>query len=429
MSTYLTNSSLISSKGSILLFLSVMLIELKNQCSSMVYLFPEITLWEQAGRICQVINFTEVNKVRKSFDVYQQRRASNMTNYLGCFLIGATGIGNTVDGNALIGSVSDDPYDIRTFLRTVSSDKGYSLIGTELVSTTEHTLTERGYFAKPGETTRGMNQAGLSFTCAMIIEDESAPRTGRMTEYSDLTAKILKECVTVEGAIAVFESAGKVHPAYTVLLADAQGGLAQLEVGSFGVNVNQHFSRDNPGCVFSVNCYVSDALEKYNAPHTALSDGTNNNLKRLKRGQELVGKLAVKIDVHVLAAILSDHANRELDPMSNPILEGWGFSICNHGTRSKDDYPHEDLPWGTVSSEIMQPSTGLFWYAYGWPCGGRPEYGDQIYQENSWGKYLPFSLNDSETKHSAVPLTTVEGVITAAGARALQSPSNHRTKY
>ena len=34
-----------------------------------------------------------------------------------CFLIGAAGPGETAMGEALLGGVSDDPYDIRTFLR------------------------------------------------------------------------------------------------------------------------------------------------------------------------------------------------------------------------------------------------------------------------------------------------------------------------
>ncbi len=38
---------------------------------------------------------------------------------MGCFLIGVTGPGFSANGDALIGSVSDDPYDVRTFLRAV----------------------------------------------------------------------------------------------------------------------------------------------------------------------------------------------------------------------------------------------------------------------------------------------------------------------
>ncbi len=71
---------------------------------------------------------------------------------MGCFLIGVTGPGVSAHGQAIIGSVSDDPYDIRTFLRLVRPAGWQAHLGTELVSTTEHTLIERGYFARPGET-------------------------------------------------------------------------------------------------------------------------------------------------------------------------------------------------------------------------------------------------------------------------------------
>ena len=64
---------------------------------------------------------------------------------MGCFLMGVTGPGVSVNGEALIGSVSDDPYDVRTFLRQVRPAGSQAHIGTELVSTTEHTLrTDRG---------------------------------------------------------------------------------------------------------------------------------------------------------------------------------------------------------------------------------------------------------------------------------------------
>lgn len=33
---------------------------------------------------------------------------------MGCFLIGVTGKGFSKTGEALLGSVSDDPYDVRT---------------------------------------------------------------------------------------------------------------------------------------------------------------------------------------------------------------------------------------------------------------------------------------------------------------------------
>lgn len=53
---------------------------------------------------------------------------------MGCFLMGVTGRGVSANGEALIGSVSDDPYDVRTFLRQVKPAGWQAHIGTELVS-------------------------------------------------------------------------------------------------------------------------------------------------------------------------------------------------------------------------------------------------------------------------------------------------------
>jgi hypothetical protein len=336
----------------------------------------------------------------------------------GCFLIGVTGVGITANGEALIGSVSDDPYDIRTFLRLVKPARVQAHVGTELISTTEHTLVERGYFAHPGETTRGVNENGLAFTCAMVFEKQAAERTLPATSFSDLTWKMMRECNTVVDAIDMFQSAGATTPAYSVLLADAQGDLAHMEVGTFGVNVNHHYSREDPGMVFAVNCYLSQGLVNCNEPKSVIENTSNNNLARRERGKRLAREFQGKLDVPLLARILSDHNNRERDPMDNPLLEAWGYSICNHGTRHQETYPHEKLPWGTVSAEIMQPSAKVFWYAYGWPCGQQPEYGDQIYQDKSWGRFIPFGFAGSNLEDKEITvLATLDGEVTPAGSR------------
>jgi len=341
-----------------------------------------------------------------------------MTNVaMGCFLIGVTGPGVSAHGEALIGSVSDDPYDIRTFLRLVKPAGSQPHIGTELVSTTEHSLIERGYFAHPGETTRGLNESGLAFTCAMIFERETAARTRQASPFAELTRKMMLDCETVLDAIKLFQSACAVTPAFTVLLADAKGDLAHVEAGTFGINVNQHYSIGNPGMVFGVNCYLSKKLVNDNDPKSLLENTQNNNLARRERGQQLAQEFRGRLDVAALARILSDHANRERDPMDNPLLEAWGYSICNHGTRHQETYPQENLPWGTVSAEIMQPSKKLFWYAYGWPCGQKPEYGDQIHQDRSWGKFMPFGFIESHGEEEITVLATADGRMTPSGSQ------------
>ena len=116
------------------------------------------------------------------------------------------------------------------------------------------------------------------------------------------------------------------------------------------------------------------------------------------------------------ARILSDHANDDRDPLANPLVPSWGYSICNHGTRGRDDYTAEDLPWGTDSGEILAPSTRTLWYAYGWPCGRTPAHGDQLYQERSWGEFVPFVLDQVVREDQEITgLTTPIGEVIGAG--------------
>jgi len=173
---------------------------------------------------------------------------------MGCFLIGVTGTGFSQGGDALLGSVSDDPSVERPFRKLVKPKECLAHFGTDLISTTEHTLTDRGYFARPGETTRGVNEKGLAFTCAMIIEDETIPKELETTPYADITDHLMRHCETVKEALDLFSSKPAIHPAYSVLLADAKGDLAHIEVGSFGMAVNYHYSADHPGVVLAVNC-------------------------------------------------------------------------------------------------------------------------------------------------------------------------------
>jgi hypothetical protein len=172
-----------------------------------------------------------------------------------------------------------------------------------------------------------------------------------------------------------------------------------------------------------VNCYQSASLSKYNSPESALSNLSNNNAARLNRGRELSEQFRGRFDIQTFSQILSDHANRDRDPLENPILEAWGYSICNHGTRRRSDYPPEKLPWGTVSAEIIEPLHGRFWYAFGWPCGSQPEFGDQILQDKTWGKFIPFQIAGNGKDEDAITmLTTADGNITPNGARHVAEP-------
>ncbi|MEX2375352.1 MAG: hypothetical protein WD942_07165 [Dehalococcoidia bacterium] len=329
----------------------------------------------------------------------------------GCFLIGATGEGWTEDGCAILGSVSDDPYDIRTFVRVIRPDEGYVHLGTELISTTEHTLEERGYLCKPYETTRAVNEAGLAFTCAGVFERSDLVPASEPSEFMEATSGMLRVCADVDEAIAHLRGIAFTTLAWNVLLADATGAIAQVEIGRAGFSVVGKHMPSDPGVLITVNCYVN--LAEFNDDASLITNLANNNACRFERGQHLAHNTKGAISARTIADMLADHANADRDPLSNPVLDAWGYSICNHGTRGTDTYPYENLPWGTVSAEILEPRDRRLWYAYGWPCGSPAEHGDQLLQPNSWGRFLPFVLDD--TRPGAC--TTPSGEITPFGVR------------
>ncbi|CAJ1344951.1 unnamed protein product [Effrenium voratum] len=329
-----------------------------------------------------------------------------------CFLIGATGPGVTATGEALLGCVSDDPYLFRTFVRVVQPAGGrYPHVGTELVYATEQPDLAPPFQVEPGETSRGVNSQGLAFVIALAVEQE-APQAEEgdlpPVRFCELSRKMMNECSDVEGALKLLQAQHAVAPALSVLLADASGGLAHVEVGSHGTAVHQRFTKDHPGMALAVNCYQSKELKGFNEAKAELSVSENNNGCRLLRGQDLARQLGGNLDVAAFRGILSDHGNRERDPADNPLLKWWGYSICNHGTRRSDAYDANAAPWGTVSAEVLQPSKRALHYNYGWACGERAEFGDQLFQDNSWAHFASF-VPTAAPEARTVACTTVDG--------------------
>lgn len=238
------------------------------------------------------------------------------------------------------------------------------------------------------------------------MEVESVP-------FCNLSERMMKDCSSVEDALQLLEATPSVSPAFSVLLADAFGDLAHVEVGLFGTAVHQRFSKEKPGLAFAVNCYQSQELKHFNDPAAELQAEENNNGCRLARGRQLAAELRGKLDVAAFRAILSDHGNRERNPEENPLLKWWGYSICNHGTRKNHSYDATAAPWGTVSAEVFQPSLRALHYNYGWACGEKAEFGDQLFQSRSWSHFCTFvSPFDGQLPPSHIACTTVEGEIT-----------------
>mmetsp|Transcript_141785 Transcript_141785/g.395324 ORF Transcript_141785/g.395324 Transcript_141785/m.395324 type:complete len:374 (+) Transcript_141785:70-1191(+) len=355
-----------------------------------------------------------------------------------CFLIGATGPGVTSTGEALLGGVSDDPYLFRTFVRVVLPAKASSFahIGSELqyvkAAYPQLACSIEGlpppFEVEPGQPSRGINAAGLAFTCALAVEQDTAesglapPRAAAPQPFAKLSRRLMAECSTVGDAVALLLAAGAVAPAFSVLVADAAGELAQVEVGAFGSAVHKRYSKETPGIV----------VVPFNRPEGQLSHEASNNGCRLRRGWELAESLRGRLDVHAFTSILADHENRARDSASNPLIPWWGHSICNHGTRISAVYDPMAPPWGTVSSEILQPSLRALHYCYGWPCGERAEFGDQLFQSSSWGHFLGFALpppviDEAVPKEgdTVIHCTTVDGAVTAQGQAFRSQVASH----
>jgi len=103
---------------------------------------------------------------------------------------------------------------------------------------------------------------------------------------------------------------------------------------------------------------------------------------------------------------------RSIDRVESTLTPGHGYSICNHGTLGGDHFSAGRPAHGSVSAEIIDPVEGIFWYAYGWPCGEAAEAGDQLLQECSWGAFIGFPL-------ATLPpgtYTTLQGELTPLAA-------------
>ncbi len=331
-----------------------------------------------------------------------------------CFLLGATGTW-TENGDALIASITDVPYDVRTVTKVERPADGLPYLGVEFVSINDKSLFERGLadVDVEGAPCRGVNEAGLSFSEACGFERAGLAETPPPSIMEGFDG-MLRNCATVDEAIAFLEAWGPSSYATSLLIADGDGVLAQVELGTLGIALVDRHTPEDPGMLIVANCFVSLGGT---ADVATLDNHANNNLCRVERGQQLGEALRGKISVESLRRVLSDHGNITRDPAENPLAKFWGYSICNHGTRGdyKPEAGEDEPAWGTVSAEILEPAARRLHFAYGWACGAPPEYDDQLLQGRSWGWFAPFQLDPDSP---AGLYSTTHGDITALGARA-----------
>jgi hypothetical protein len=302
----------------------------------------------------------------QSFPQSSHRSAPSYSSPLSCTELVATGNATFPPNKTYIGGTSDDPWNTRTVILVREPSNGYKFIGTKLIASSPVDWSNM--------VTRGLNEKGFAYTWQYCATTEEPPPEGM--NYSEFGNLFLKSCTTVEEGIEFIRSITPSNLHGNFYLADAKGEVAIVEVSYKQINVA---FRTTDGAMGWANTYFSRKMDRLNP---AKAKALPSNLVRAERITELIKRYSGRINMSTLHQIFSDHQGR------NEI----GYSICQH------DVPAGKISKsGTVSSELIQPKQLTFWYCYGWPCGESPEDpAHQLYQNGSWGFYLPFYLPELE---------------------------------
>jgi hypothetical protein len=332
-----------------------------------------------------------------------------------CTNVGFTGVAVGEGSKVSIGSVSDDPYDIRTRVIVRRPRGGYGYVGTDLMVLSAASSAAEYSASVCGAPTRALNEEGLAFTWALAYErPENKADKGALKPH-ELWDAVMRKCSTVDEALDLLADMPR-DMGGTALVADRQGLLARVEIGRRKIAVTDRLSPQQGGAMINVNCWTAMQATEGNLA-CSVDVPTAPNGSRFERAQARLREVDGRADFGALKAVLTDHGHKERFAGENTMLRGHGFSICNHGSLRKPAFDANDPAWGSVSAEIIDPIAGVFWYAYGWPCGEDPEYGDQMLQERSWGTFLGFPV-------AALPegmFTTLTGELTPLAVRYMDS--------
>ncbi len=310
-----------------------------------------------------------------------------------CTNVAATGKSVRSPGAVYIGSVSDDPYDIHLVPLTAA------------VSAAEYARSTSG------APTRGLNERGLAFTWAFAWEKpQNKPPAGAVKAHQ-AWGEVMRRCGTVDEAVTLLSDLPRDFGA-AGMLADRTGDCALVEIGRRHVTVSRRLGRDPGGTGVNVNCWMA-MQDEDGDPKAGLGVATAPNLTRYSRATERLGLVDGRIGLGEMKDVLCDHGHKERFAGENTLVPGHGFSICNHGSMDGRVFDPAAPAWGSVSAEIIDPVNSIFWYAYGWPCGEAPQFGDQMLQERSWGTFVGFRLKDLP----AGQYTTLTGELTPLAIR------------
>jgi hypothetical protein len=242
--------------------------------------------------------------------------------------------------------------------------------------------------------TRGLNAAGLAYTWASVAPTtEPASEQAIGIPYNQFGRLVLSQARTVSDVIDRLDRYPRAYHG-NFLFADAEGTVALIEISTQTYHVE---TRITDGAFARTNHWISERMVPLGTDRVGQA-----SLERYERACALVAEQTGLINKDSFARITADHHGLDMS----------GISICAHGNAPGPRH-HRG---GTVSSEIAEPRKGRFWYCYGWPCGSAPDDPDlQVYQDRSWGTYLPFDLAALEPGE----YVTADGRLTAQAVKYL----------
>ncbi|WP_424768439.1 carcinine hydrolase/isopenicillin-N N-acyltransferase family protein [Paenibacillus sp. sgz302251] len=267
----------------------------------------------------------------------------------------------------LLASNSDNPWDTRTKVCVVNGDR-FRYMGTQLICPDDS-------LPWSNMITRGINEKGIAFTFAYVDCQPELYQGG--VGFKDFGDHVLGSFQTLQEIEQYLQE----HPVQVhgnFLFADDHGNLLVSEIHPS----RKHFEWNPKQPIIRTNHFLNlpfaneqEILEtcsviRYQSGSYRLEQQEQDQLDEVK-------------------TLLRNHHLREQGAH-------WGGSTCNHGEKV-----------GSISSEIIDPLTRELQYCYGPPCGESSKMG-------SWGKYVPFKLNDWAGEETTA-LTTLDGKIVHKG--------------
>lgn len=267
---------------------------------------------------------------------------------LGCTLIGVTG--QKSNNNTYIGQTMDNPWwPTRHTLFVFEPEDGYKYIGTK---------------ADIWGVCTGLNSQGFGLAGSAISTTESLDPNGDTTMYN-FGPDLLKSCANVDEAIEMIKKMKMGDPmwARNLIIADAEGTVALVEIGFQNINV-ETLSKD--GYVVRTNFWLSDKMAEW-------FEGTTcaDNCIRYQRGLEWFESVKSRSTIHIEDTF--DYFTYVYQPLLNDPIFGPGTGC------------------------VIEPKRGLYWFTYGWPGGNLPTKeleNRQLNQNMTWGAWIPFNLKE-----------------------------------